>query len=128
MKIEHIAIWTDDIERLKKFYETYFSARSNDKYTNKLKGFHSYFLSFDSGSRLEIMQMAGIEALPDRKKQYYGITHMAISVGSRSAVDTLTERLREDGYAVAGESRTTGDGYYESVVLDPDGNRIEITI
>ena len=128
MRIEHITIWSDDIDRLKRFYELYFSARANDKYTNHSKGFSSYFLEFESGCRLEVMQMPGIEFLPDRDKQYHGIAHLAVSVGSRSAVDSLTERIRGDGYAVVGEPRTTGDGYYERVVLDPDGNRIEITI
>ena len=129
MQIEHIALWARDLEQMRTFYETYFGAISNEKYTNVGKGFSSYFLTFpDGGSRLEIMQMAGI---PDTKNdvlsQFMGLVHFAISVGDKDAVDTLTNRLRADGYAVVGEPRYTGDGYYESVILDPEENRIEIT-
>jgi lactoylglutathione lyase len=128
LKIEHIAIWTDDLERLKGFYERYFLAVSGKKYTNHTKKFESYFLSFNSGCRLEIMKMPPlIERDQDVLKQFRGLTHFAISAGSKSTVDVLTERLRNDGFVIIGEPRTTGDGYYESVVLDPDGNRIEIT-
>lgn len=126
MKIEHIALWTPDLARSRTFYETYFGAVSNDKYTNPTKQFESYFLSFDDGARLELMQMPDIVDRPSA--QHFGWIHIAMSVGSRAEVDTLTQRLREDGYTVAGEPRTTGDGYYESVVLDPDGNRVEITV
>jgi lactoylglutathione lyase len=129
MKIEHVALWTHDLERLKDFYVLYFGAQSNDKYMNTKKGFESYFLSFDSGARLEIMQMPSIPAsLDDREQQFTGYIHIAVAVGGRETVDTLTEQLRQDGYRVVDEPRTTGDGYYESVILDPDGNRIEITI
>jgi len=129
MKIEHIAIWSNDIEKLKVFYETYFHAQSNEKYVNPVKGFQSYFLSFDSGARLEIMQMAGIpENLNDTVSQYIGIIHVAISVGSVEKVNELTSTLEKNGHEVVGQPRTTGDGYYESVILDPDGNRIEITV
>lgn len=129
MKIEHVAIWTRNLERLKAFYETFFEAESNTKYVNFEKGFESYFLSFESGARLELMQMTGIpDNLNDTDAQYQGIIHLAISVGSKQKVDDLTSLLREDGYQVVGLPRTTGDGYYESVVLDPDGNRIEITV
>lgn len=128
MKIEHLAIWCADLEKLKVFYSTYFDARPGEKYFNPKKQFESYFLSFDDGCRLELMQMPGI---PDSKNnvhdQFKGLIHFAISVGSKEAVDALTNRLRTDGYEVVGEPRTTGDGYYESVVLDPEGNRIEIT-
>jgi lactoylglutathione lyase len=128
MKIEHVAIWAKDLERLKTFYETYFSAKAGEKYFNPKKNFHSYFLSFGSGPRLEIMNMPGIPASSNNVyEQFSGLIHFAIDVGSRSVVDSLTERLRNDGYDVVGEPRTTGDGYYESVVLDPEGNRIEIT-
>jgi lactoylglutathione lyase len=128
MKIEHIAIWTRDLEMMRTFYETYFRARAGEKYTNTKKHFESYFLSFDGGCRLELMQMPGIPANEnDVYKQFSGLIHFAISIGSKQAVDSLTEQLRRDGYEVVGEPRTTGDGYYESVVLDPEGNRIEIT-
>ena len=114
--------------KLRAFYEKYFGAHANDKYINAKKGFESYFLSFTEGCRLEIMQMPGIPASEnDIYKQFTGLIHFALSTGSKAEVDRLTELLRTDGYEVVGEPRTTGDGYYESVVLDPDGNRIEIT-
>lgn len=128
MKIEHLAIWSRDIEKLKKFYQEYFGADSNEKYTNSKKSFQSYFLSFDSGPRLELMQMPGIPESKDNVyDQFTGLIHFAVSVGSKEGVDSLTEKLRTDGFEVVGEPRTTGDGYYESVILDPEGNRIEIT-
>jgi lactoylglutathione lyase len=128
MYIEHLAIWCRDLERMKAFYETYFGAKSNEKYTNPKKKFESYFLSFDQGPRLELMQMAGIPASQnDIYAQFLGLVHFAISVGSEAEVNQLTERLRADGYEVIGEPRWTGDGYYESVILDPEQNRIEIT-
>jgi lactoylglutathione lyase len=128
VKIEHIAIWSRDIEKLKAFYHRYFQATANQKYFNPKKNFESYFLSFENGCRLEIMQMPGIPgSANDIYQQFMGLIHFAISVGSNAAVDTLTEQLRQDGYEIVGEPRTTGDGYYESVVLDPEGNRIEIT-
>ena len=129
MKIEHIAIWVDNLEEMRRFYETYFDAKSNKKYHNPKKDFSSYFLSFASGSRLEIMHKPGIRPIPEKAQQEYkGIIHFAIAVGSETKVDALTERLRTDGYAIIGEPRRTGDGYYESVVLDPEDNRIEITV
>lgn len=129
MHIEHLALWTRDLERTRAFYETYFDAVANDKYINPTKGFSSYFLSFPAGGpRLELMQMAGIPDIKnDAETQFLGLIHFAVSVGSEAAVDALTERLRPDGHAVVGEPRRTGDGYYESVVLDPERNRIEIT-
>ena len=129
MKIEHIAIWAEDIEKLKNFYEKYFGATSNDKYTNYDKNFSSYFLSFDSGSRLEIMQMPSVpETANDPYEQFTGLIHIAISVGSVEKVDFLTSKLIQDGYEVLDGPKKTGDGYYESVVLDPEKNRVEITV
>ena len=127
MKIEHLALWTDKLEELKEFYITYFNAVAGERYHNPVKKFTSYFLSFGSGTRLEIMQR------PEVEKEYYssfrkGFIHFALSTGSEAKVDQLTERLRGDGYTIAGEPRRTGDGYYESVVVDPDGNLIEITV
>ncbi|MBO0935076.1 VOC family protein [Fibrella sp. HMF5335] len=129
MHIEHLAIWVRDLERMRTFYETYFAATANKKYVNGAKGFSSYFLSFPRGGpRLELMQMPGI---PDTKNdalaQFSGLIHFAVSVGTEATVDALTERLRADGLVVVGEPRRTGDGYYESVILDPEGNRIEVT-
>ena len=129
MKIEHIAVWTKDLEKLKNFYEKYFGVKSNKKYTNPAKGFSSYFLSFESGARLEIMQIANLENHSSHpEKNYSGLAHFAISVGSKEKVDKLTSKLQADGYKVLDGPRTTGDGYYESSVFDPDNNRIEITI
>ena len=129
MKIEHVAIWTYDLERLRRFYETYFNAVSGAKYINPNKKFESYFLSLDGGSRLELMKMSSIpKSKNDPVLQFTGIIHISFSVGSEEKVDELTERLRRDGYKIINSPRRTGDGYYESVVFDPDGNRIEITV
>ena len=128
MKIEHVAIWTKDIERLKDFYVTYFDGVAGDKYTNSKKQFESYFIKFDSGARLEVMQMVTIPPnLNDTINQYIGLIHIAISVGSVEKVNNLTDSLRKAGYRIVSEPRYTGDGYYESCILDSDGNRIEIT-
>ena len=128
MKIEHVAIWTKNIEKLKKFYIDYFDCISGDKYINLKKNFESYFLSFESGARLELMQMPSIPScLNNTIDQYIGLIHLAISVGSIEIVNKLTDTLRNAGYKVVSEPRHTGDGYYESCILDPDGNRIEIT-
>lgn len=128
MYIEHLALWCRDLERMRAFYELYFGAISNEKYINTKKQFESYFLSFEQGPRLEIMQMNSIPAHSnDVYAQFTGLIHFAVSVGSEEKVNTLTERLRSDGYEVVGEPRWTGDGYYESVVFDPEQNRIEIT-
>ncbi|MBB6215242.1 lactoylglutathione lyase [Anaerosolibacter carboniphilus] len=129
MRIEHIAIWTLDIERLRSFYEKYFDCRAGEKYINPIKNFESYFLAFDGGARMEIMRMPLVQSrAADLGGTFVGIAHFAVSVGSRQAVISLTERLRRDGFSVVGEPRTTGDGYFESVIKDPDGNLIEITI
>ncbi|MBC2012023.1 VOC family protein [Listeria marthii] len=125
MKIEHVALWTTNLEKMKQFYITYFGATANDLYENKAKGFTSYFLSFASGARLEIMSRTDVTN--QLSGENLGWAHIAISTGTKEAVDELTEKLRQDGFEIAGEPRMTGDGYYESVVLDPEGNRIEIT-
>lgn len=129
MKIEHIAIWAKNIESTRMFYQKYFNAVSNDKYESVEKSFSSYFLSFDSGARLELMQMPSIpESLNNAYSQFTGFIHLAISVGSEERVDSLTTTLRNDGFEILDGPRKTGDGYYESTVLDPEGNRLEITI
>ena len=129
MKIEHIALWTSDIGRSKEFYEKYFLFTAGDKYRNAKTGFESFFLALGTGPRLELMHMDHIpENLGGFKERHIGLVHFAVSVGSRDKVLEITEKLRKDGFVVAGEPRDTGDGYFESCVLDPDGNRIEITI
>lgn len=127
MKIEHLAIWVSDLELTKTFYTTYFGAKSGEKYHNPNKNFTSYFLSFEGNTRLELMHRPDIVKILEAGQEMQGLTHFAIAVGSKDKVDDLTEQLRRDGRIIIGEPRTTGDGYYESVILDPEGNRIEIT-
>ncbi len=128
MKIAHIAVWTEDIEKMKNFYMSYFNCTSNTKYTNPAKKFESYFLDFGGGCRLELMRADGILTLPDPgTAQYRGFAHIALSVGTEKDVECLTETLEKDGYEVVSPPRKTGDGYYESCVLDPEGNRLELT-
>jgi lactoylglutathione lyase len=129
MHIEHIAIWTDQLEQLKEFYMKYFQAQVGNHYHNPDKGFESYFLSFTTGARLELMHLTsqrGHEAYQSLKK--IGYAHVSFATGSLQAVDDLTQRLHQDGFQVVDGPRHTGDGYYESVVLDPDGNRVELTV
>lgn len=127
MRIEHVAIWTTDLARCTQFYSSYFGATVGPAYRNPAKGFESRFLSFAGGARLEAMTTTALslaESAPGAQR--LGFTHIAISVGSEQNVDELTQRLRKDGLTVVDGPRRTGDGYYESVVIDPDGNRIEI--
>jgi len=120
MHIEHIALWTRDLERLRAFYQTHFGATAGPRYESASRPFASYILTFTTGARLELMHTAGVEPA--------GNGHFAVSTGSREAVDRLTAELRRAGVPIVGEPRATGDGYYESVVADPDGNLIEITV
>ncbi len=126
--IHHVALYCQDLEVLRAFYTSYFDAKSNEKYVNSKKGFASYFLSFEDGPSLEIMSKTGLENAKDTVGEFLGFTHLAFSVGSEGKVTELTEILRKQGYKIEGECRWTGDGFYESVILDPEGNRIEITI
>lgn len=128
MRIEHVAIWTKQLEALKDFYVTYFAGRAGEKYVNPQKQFESFFIIFESGARLELMRKANLPEASGEHTPAAGYAHMAFSVGSEDAVNGLTRRLQDDGYSVMDGPRRTGDGYYESVVLDPDGNRVEITI
>lgn len=129
MRIEHLALWTTDLARARDFYVTYFDAVAGSGYRNPTKGFESVFLSFGDGARLEFMKTTTLSpVVVPAGAQRMGLTHFAVSVGSEERVDVLTRRLQSDGYAVLDGPRRTGDGYYESVVLDPDGNRIEITV
>ena len=127
MRIEHIAMYVNDLEKAKEFFAKYFNATSNEGYHNKTTDFRSYFLSFDDGARLEIMnkpQMSDEEKGLNRT----GYIHIAFSLGSKEAVDMLTEKIRNDGYNVISGPRTTGDGYYESCIIGIEGNQIEITV
>ncbi len=127
MKIEHIAIWVSNLEKMKQFYENYFGARSGKLYHNPSKNFTSCFLTFSDGARLEIMHRPDIFK-KNTSADTLGIAHFAISMGSKEKVDLLTEELHDDGFEVVGYPRTTGDGYYESVIKDPEGNLLELTV
>lgn len=127
MKIEHVALYVNDLEAAKAFFTGFFGAASGPKYHNPKTGFSSYFLSFGDGARLELMNKPRISD-PQRPPAQTGYAHIAISVGSRERVDSLTERLRESGYQILSGPRTTGDGYYESCVLAFEDNQIEITV
>ena len=127
MHIEHIAMYVNDLEAARDFFVKYFNATSNEGYHNKTTDFRSYFLSFSSGARLEIMTRPNLED-PDKSLNRTGYIHLAFSVGSREAVNALTEQLRSDGYSVISGPRTTGDGYYESCVVGIEGNQVEITV
>lgn len=127
MRIEHLAIWVEDIERMREFYLKYFDTTSNEKYFNPKKNFTSYFIQFnDGGCRIELMNRPDISSNPGNRGLIMGNTHFAVTVGSKEAVNELTELLRKDGYIIEGEPRTSGDGYYESVISDPEGNIVEI--
>lgn len=129
MILEHVAIWTNDVEKLKGFYVKYFDAVPNNKYINPKKEFESYFLSFKSGARLEIMKMKGVPSnLNDTvQQQHLGIIHLAFGVESMKDVESKAQQLKEDGFPILSGPRKTGDGYYEFETLDPDHNRIEVT-
>lgn len=128
MKIEHLAIWVKDLEIVKDFYTKYFGMKSSEKYTNTKKNFTSYFLSFEEATtRIEIMTRPDVIDFNGKHSISFGLTHFSISVGEKKKVDELTEILRKDGYNIVGEPRTTGDGYYESVIEDCEGNWVEIT-
>lgn len=127
MRIEHIALYVNDLEAARNFFMKYLGATSNDGYYNPKTNFRSYFLSFDNGARLEIMNKPEMSDLP-KDCARTGYTHIAFSVGSKEKVDDLTAALRADGYAIVNGPRTTGDGYYESCIVDIEQNQIELTI
>lgn len=120
MRIEHVALWVSDLERAREFYERRLGARAGERYENPAHRFESYFLSFAEGARLELMRMDGMPPQPG--------AHFAVSLGSEDAVDALAAELAAAGVPVPDGPRRTGDGYYEAVVLDPDGNRVELTV
>jgi lactoylglutathione lyase len=124
--ITHFAVYTHNIEKMKEYYIKYFNGVSNEKYSNT-KGFSSYFITFSSGARLEIMAHTELEQIQPLDK-VTGWNHIAFSVGSKEAVAELTNLIEDGGYKIFSYPRETGDGYFESCVSDPDGNRVEITI
>lgn len=127
MRVEHIAMYVNELEQARDFFVKYFHAVSNEGYHNKTTNFRSYFLSFEGGTRIEIMNKSG---MCDKEKELArtGYVHIAFSAGSKEAVDELTERLKRDGFHVISGPRTTGDGYYESCIVGIEGNQIEITV
>ena len=129
MTLEHVAIWTNNLETLKNYYTRFFDAESNDKYTNTKTNFQSYFLNFKLGARLEIMTMPNI---PDNQndtiqKQHLGIIHLSFSVDTMEEVDAKAKELQSNGYKILSSPRKTGNGYYEFEMFDPDNNRLEVT-
>lgn len=127
MRIEHVAMYVNDLEAARDFFIKYLGASSNDGYHNQKTGFRSYFLSFSDGARLEIMNKPQMDDA-EKTLARTGLIHIAFSVGSRERVDELTEELKRDGYEAVSGPRTTGDGYYESCVIGIEGNQIEITV
>ena len=127
MHIEHIAMYVNDLDAARDFFVKYFNAKPNECYHNKTTDFRSYFLSFDDGVRLEIMNKPIMED-SEKTLARTGYVHIAFSLGSKAAVDSLTEILKHDGYDVISGPRTTGDGYYESCIVGIEGNQIEITV
>ena len=127
MRIEHIAMYVNELDVVRDFFVKYFNAKSNEGYHNKTTDFRSYFLSFDDGVRLEIMNKPIMED-SEKTLARTGYVHIAFSLGSKGAVDSLTEILKHDGYDVISGPRTTGDGYYESCIVGIEGNQIEITV
>ena len=128
MQLEHLALWVRDLEGMRNFYLKYFDTTSGEKYINPARQFTAYFIRFGEGkTRLELMTRPDITAVDGKRGFTMGLAHFTISVGGKEKVNALTERLRQDNYTIFGEPRTTGDGYYESVVLDPEGNILEIS-
>lgn len=127
MQIHHIALRVRDLEKMKIFYTKYFGMEAGSLYRNPAKGFSSCFLSSGKGTQIELIHQDGSDKpAPTDPDAFTGFIHVALSAGNRQKVDQLTEVLRKDGYTIAGDPRMTGDGYYESVILDPEGNRVEI--
>jgi lactoylglutathione lyase len=127
-RIEHVALWVRDLDGICAFYAGYFGAKIGSRYENPAKGFASRFLAFESGARIEVMTTTSRSPVQlEHGTDRMGLTHLALAVGSESEVDRLTNRLRADRHSVLEGPRRTGDGYYESVVLDPEGNRVELT-
>lgn len=127
MKIEHAAMYVHNLEAARDFFVNYLDGKANDGYHNKTTGFRSYFISFDGGARLEIMNKPQLDDA-EKSANRTGYAHLAFSAGNKDAVDKLTERLKKDGFEVLNGPRTTGDGYYESCIIGIENNLIEITV
>ncbi|MBY0482701.1 MAG: VOC family protein [Chitinophagaceae bacterium] len=129
MTLEHIAIWTENLELLKDYYVNYFDGTSNEKYSNPSTQFQSYFISFKSGARLEIMAKPNIPNNRNDtiKMQHKGIIHLAFGVETKEEVEEKAKQLAASGFKILSGPRKTGDGYYEFETLDPDNNRLEVT-
>jgi lactoylglutathione lyase len=129
MVIDHVAIWTPHLEQMKDFYVKYFNGKANEKYSNRERHFESYFVTFESGTRLELMNMPGIpENLNDPvEKQYQGIIHLAFGSENMDMVNEKLAELKKAGFKILKGPRRTGDGYYEFETLDQDNNRIEVS-
>ncbi|MCU0395948.1 MAG: VOC family protein [Chitinophagaceae bacterium] len=129
MILEHVAIYTSRLEVLRAFYEQYFGGVAGPKYVNPHTRFESYFLRFDTGARLELMQKPGIpqNANDPAEAQHTGLIHLAFGVPTTADVDALARTMQADGIPILRGPRRTGDGYYEFETLDPDNNRIEVT-
>lgn len=126
MKIEHIAMYVSSLEAARDFFVAYLGGHADNGYHNQATGFRSYFISFDGGARLELMNRPGLEEQP-KPLNRTGYIHIAFSAGGKERVDELTRRLAADGFEVVSGPRTTGDGYYESCIVAIEGNQIEIT-
>ncbi len=125
--IDHIAMYVDNLEYSKQFFEKYFNGTAGKLYHNTNTGFKSYFISFGNKTRLELMNRPDL-LQNDKSKNHTGYSHIAFNLGSKDAVDNLTNQFKADGFTITSNPRTTGDGYYESVILDLEGNLIELTI
>lgn len=128
MFVNHIGIWSENPERLRDFYIHYFGATASEKYSNPRTQFYSFFLTLSTAFSIEIMYKPGLTTPFSERGNHMGYSHLAISLGSSEEVNRLTDILRRDGVQIIGEPRTTGDGFYESVVTDPDGNYLELTV
>ena len=129
MTLEHVAIWTERLEELKDFYVKYLGGVPNQKYINEKKQFHSYFITFQSGARLELMQMPGVPTNQNDRvvAQHQGIIHLAFGEDTMDQVDEKAKELANAGFPILSGPRKTGDGYYEFETLDPDNNRLDVT-
>lgn len=126
MHVDHVALWAGDLDRLRDFYVEVLGGRSGPLYENAITGFRSYFVSFEGGARLELMSRRDVASPRANAGAAPGFAHVAFRVGSRAAVDAIVARLSGQGVVVASPPRTTGDGYYEAVIEDPEGNRLEV--